>query len=216
MNNHLIEELLTKLKENGKWTTPSIRALSRTYYEQIKKKSFDDILILCESMLSKRYWPLSIIAFDWAYRQRNQYREDTFDVFERWQFNYIRDWYDCDDFNTHAFGYLLVKYPHLSFKVTAWANHEAFAVRRAIAVVLIVPIKKKTKHLIDPLVVSTLLMQDPHYLVQKGYGWMLKIYMQNDETRVTNYLTKHYDVMPRTAYRYAIENLSKEKKSALM
>lgn len=212
----VIQEMLRHLNQDKTLRTPDIRALGQRYYQDIKMHTFDEILNLCESMLEKRVWPLSMIAFDWAYRQRRYYTKNTFKRFEAWQFDYIRDWYDCDDFNTHAFGHLLIMYPELSHQILSWQTHPSFAVRRAMAVVLILPIKKGVKGLIDPFIVSDMLMHDPHYLVTKGYGWMLKIYMSKAEDSVSAYVLKYKNDMPRLAYRYAIENLDKEKKKRLM
>ncbi|MFU8793407.1 MAG: DNA alkylation repair protein [Acholeplasmataceae bacterium] len=216
MSSHIVEAILKALKTDKPLRTHDIRAIGLKFYKEIKGLSFEEILDLCESMLQKRIWPLSMIAYDWAYRQRRYYTKETFKRFEAWQFNYIKDWYDCDDFNTHAFGYLLVMYPQLSHQILSWATHESFAVRRAMAVVLILPIKKDVKGLIDPFVVSDILMHDPHYLVTKGYGWMLKIYMSKAEENVSMYLKKHKEEMPRLAYRYAIENLPKEKRAIFL
>jgi len=50
---------------------------------------------------------MGVIAFDFAYRMRRQYDNNTFAVFESWLEKYVRGWGDCDDFCTHAFGELI-------------------------------------------------------------------------------------------------------------
>jgi len=53
-------------------------------------------------------------------------------------------------------------------------------------------------------------------MVQKGYGWMLKVASDRDPNRVFEYVMKHKKIMPRTALRYAIEKLSPDLKKQAM
>jgi 3-methyladenine DNA glycosylase AlkD len=60
------------------------------------------------------------------------------------------------------------------------------------------------------------LMQDEHYLVLKGYGWLLKEFSRRNEDAVFNYLIKNRERMPRLAFRYALEKMPRERKQILM
>jgi 3-methyladenine DNA glycosylase AlkD len=53
-------------------------------------------------------------------------------------------------------------------------------------------------------------------MVQKGYGWMLKVASQAHEKKVFDYVMKNKKVMPRTALRYAIEKMPKSLKDKAM
>jgi len=53
-------------------------------------------------------------------------------------------------------------------------------------------------------------------MVQKGYGWMLKVASATHEQDVFNYVLKNKSRMPRTALRYAIEKMPKELKIKAM
>lgn len=107
-------------------------------------------------------------------------------------------------------------YPDLFPRILAWKDHHNFAVRRATAVILIYAIRKNRYKDFDIHHVSDLLMHDEHYLVLKGYGWMLKSLSQKEPITVYNYLVKNHHQMPRVAFRYALEKLSKEQKNTLM
>lgn len=197
-------------------TTGTVRKLSAKLYKEIEDKSIDNIFKLCDEMLKQEKFALKMIAFDWAFRVRKQYDENTFQVFEGWLYKYIKDWGDCDDFCTHALGHLISIDNSLIEKVKLWTKAENFAVRRAAPVVLIYPIYKDGYSEINPFEISDILMHDDHHLVQKGYGWMLKVLSTKEPKKVIDYLKKHKDTMPRTAFRYALEKLNKEDKDMLM
>ena len=196
--------------------TGDIRKLSARLYREIKDKTIDNVFSLCEELLEEHSWRLGVIAFDWAYRVKGQYSEDTYEIFYGWLKKYVHGWGDCDDFCTHAFGELLRRYKSLFSKVMEWTKDEDYWVRRASAVILIPAILHKDYEGINPLMISDLLMSDEHDLVQKGYGWMLKSLSQVDMETVTNYLIDNHTQMPRTAYRYALEKYGQQTRTKLM
>lgn len=196
--------------------TGDIRRVSAKLYKEVKDKSINSILPLCEELLEEHNWSLGVIAYDWAYRVRKQYTEDTYTTFYSWLKKYVHGWGDCDDFCTHAFGELLKRYKTLFPKIKDWTKDEDFWVRRAAAVVLIPAILHNDYEGINPLAISDLLMMDTHDLVQKGYGWMLKSLSQIDIDAVTQYLIDNHDKMPRTAYRYALQKFDDVTRKKLM
>ena len=195
--------------------TKDIRHIAHKVYLTIDK-DLTHVIDLCDQLLKTEKWHYKTIAFDIIFKVKKQYTKQTFDVFESWLLTYIHDWGDCDDFCTHAFGYLLMIYPDLFPRILTWIDHPNFAVRRATAVILIYAIRKNRYEDFDILLISNLLMHDEHYLVLKGYGWMLKVLSQKEPITVYDYLEKNHHQMPRVAFRYALEKLSKEQKNTLM
>jgi 3-methyladenine DNA glycosylase AlkD len=62
-----------------------------------------------------------------------------------------------------------------------------------------------------------ILLHDPHDLIQKAVGWMLReIGKRVDEKLLTDFLDKHAHNMPRTALRYALEKLAPAQKAHYM
>jgi 3-methyladenine DNA glycosylase AlkD len=53
-------------------------------------------------------------------------------------------------------------------------------------------------------------------MVQKGYGWMLKVASQVHQKEVIDFIMQRKDKMPRTALRYAIEKMPAELKQRAM
>jgi len=207
---------LAKVTKRSRPSTGAVRSVSAALYRALGDKSIDSVLLCCEQLLKEREWALGVIAYDWAFRVRKQYNGQTFTVFEGWLKEYVTDWGDCDDFCTHAFGALLSQNNDLFSQVIGWTKHPNFAVRRAAAVVLIYPIKQGKYTGFDPFIISDALMNDEHYLVLKGYGWMLKVLSQVEPTTVYEYLSKNKSTMPRLAFRYALEKMDKESKSSLL
>jgi 3-methyladenine DNA glycosylase AlkD len=68
----------------------------------------------------------------------------------------------------------------------------------------------------DILEIADLLLFDKDDLVQKGYGWMLKVASHKHQQTVFDYVVRNKAVMPRTSLRYAIEKMPKEMKSMAM
>lgn len=197
-------------------TTSQIRRVSAQVFRQLESKDIESVLEQCEILLATQDWACGVVAYDWAFRVRKQYTEATFEVFERWLFTYIKGWGDCDDFCTHAFGELLAQNNALFPRVLQWVEHPNFAVQRSAAVILIYPINKGRDSGLKPLLVADKLMGSDHHLVQKGYGWMLKVLSRHQPQMVIDYLRLKHKQMPRTAFRYAIEKLDKTTKSQLM
>ncbi len=211
-----IDNLTKKVPQGKHIVTGDIRKLSGGLYRQIEDKTIANVLSLSGELLEQHSWAFGVIAFDWAYRVREQYTPETYDVFYAWLKKYVRGWGDCDDFCTHAFGELLRQHKELFAKMSGWPKDEDFWVRRAAAVVLIPGIMKDDYRGIDPYGVADALMYDPHDLVQKGYGWMLKCLSQVEPDAVRKYLAANSMRMPRTAFRYAMEKFDKEVKEKLM
>jgi len=195
--------------------TPMVRQISAKYFQEIKPLSIDAILQLCERLLETGLSEHTTIAFDWSFRCRRKYRPDHFDVLERWLEVYVDGWGSCDDLCTHALGEFILRYPEFLPRVKAWSRSKDRWQRRASAVTLIYG-ARRGKNLAHVFQAADALLTDPDDMVQKGYGWMLKVASKTYPDEVFQYVMRHKKAMPRTALRYAIEKLPEAQRRRAM
>lgn len=86
-------------------------------------------------------------------------------------------------------------YPAFLAELKRLAKSDNRWVRRAVAVSLIVP-ARKGMFLNDVFEIADTLLTDKDDLVQKGYGWMLKVAANKHEQAVFDYVVANKAVMP--------------------
>jgi len=195
-----------------------VSKIGKKYLAEIKesKLSKDEVYSLCDELWQEGFLEEIGVACLWSEAQAKNYQPEDFKMFAGWVEHYVTNWAACDTLCNHTVGSLIARYPYLADNLLDWAKSPNRWVRRASAVSLIVPAKRG--HFFGYIIsIADALLTDTDDMVQKGYGWLLKVASATREQEVFDYVMKNKNVMPRTALRYAIEKMSPEhKKTAMM
>jgi 3-methyladenine DNA glycosylase AlkD len=192
-----------------------VTQIARDHFTAIENKEKDNIFLFCEELLKSGMMEESFVACNWSYNVRKQFIPDDFKLFERWVNKYVNNWATCDTLCNHTVGSFIEMYPEYLPALKKWAHSKNRWVKRASAVSLIVP-ARKGMFLKDIFEIADILHSDSEDIVQKGYGWMLKVASQAHQKEVFEYIMKKKTTMPRTSLRYAIEKMPKELKAMAM
>jgi len=195
--------------------TAIVSKMAREYFQQIKDQDKSEILALCEELWQSGYMEESFIACHWSYVIHKKYEKKDFKIFAHWVKDYVSNWASCDTLCNHTVGTFLEMYPDYLSQLFLWAKSKNRWQRRAAAVSLIVP-AKRGQFLPEVFQIADILLLDQDDLVQKGYGWLLKVASQAHQKEVFDYVFKNKNTMPRTALRYAIEKMPKNLKEKAM
>jgi 3-methyladenine DNA glycosylase AlkD len=188
-------------------TVPKIRALVRTFREApvpvirgLIRSAIHEERLLGLLLLVERYQRGDAAERERAYR-----------LYLR-SFPRINNWDLVDATAEHVVG------AHLASRSTiplrAWARSGDLWTRR-IAIVSTFHLIRKNRFA-ETLAVARLLLRDPHDLIHKAVGWMLREVGKRDRAAEERFLKSHYRQMPRTMLRYAIERFPERTRLAYL
>ena len=206
--------------------TPIVRKIAQKYFkEKVKFLSKKDLFILSEELFTSDYNEEATVAIQFLSLSFDKFEKKDFKVFEKFLNKYINNWAKDDDFCTHVLGVMVGIYPELILELKKWTKSKNMWVRRASAVSFISSDRMSVgrevgyvagSNLKDVFEIAKILMGDKEYLVQKGYGWMLKVTANFHQKEVFDFVMKNKKEMTRTALRYAIEKMPQDMKKQTM
>jgi len=192
-----------------------VSKIGKASFQEIKELPKQKIFELCEDLWKSGYLEECVIACIWAESLHKQYEPSDFKTFEYWVHNYLTNWGDCDTLCNHTIGNFIMMYPQYIAELKKWGISSNRWVKRASAVTLIIPARKGL-FLNDIFEIADILLLDKDDLVQKGYGWMLKAASEAHRKEVFDYVMSRRTIMPRTAFRYAIEKMPADMRAEAM
>lgn len=194
---------------------PVVRALAKEWFREMKTLEKKQVFALCDALFQTGVLEEAMVAIEWTYLLKRRYEEQDLATFERWLGSYIHSWSTCDNFCNNTVGAFLLQYPSLVKQLSKWARSGNRWLQRGAAVSLIVP-ARQGKFLQESLAIAELEMNSTDDLVQKGYGWLLKVASKPHFTAVYDFVKQHRHAMPRTALRYAIEHFPEKQRGEMM
>jgi Predicted DNA alkylation repair enzyme len=196
-------------------SVPATKRIAAEYFESIKDEPKETLFSLCEELWRSDMMEETWVICEWAYAKRDAYTPGDFAVFASWLEKYVDNWGTCDTLCNHSIGHLLESFPEQAAKTSAWTRSPCRWLRRGAAVSYIIPARKG---LFADTIFRTAdaLIGDGDDLVRKGYGWALKACSEAFPDRVYDFVVARHAVMPRTAYRYALEKMPADLRKKAM
>ena len=192
-----------------------VKRLVREIVKETQDRPKKDIWALGEILWRSGYMEEGWIASELAHARRAEYQPADFEVLEGWLARYVGNWASCDTLCNHSLGAFVDRFPEFVSRLKEWTGSENRWLKRGAAVSLIIP-AREGRFLTESLEIAELLINDGDDLVQKGYGWLLKAASQAHPDEVYAYLLSRRATMPRTAFRYALEKMSQERRAEAM
>ncbi len=168
--------------------------------------------LLDNDMHEVRVGALSIMGKRATHRKTTPAQlEDLFDLYLR-KLDRVNNW-DLVDLSAHHVigGHLADKPRDLLYELA----RDPSPWKRRISVFSTMHFIKKGD-LDDAFAIAELLVHDPHELVQKAVGWVLRTAGDSDRPRLEAILDRHAPTMPRITLRAAIEHFSPSERAAYL
>lgn len=230
LREYLVSELKVKSTEQNKITaqrffkhdirvygvrSAEVGQISKEAIPWTKAWSKEEIFALAEELWKSGMMEETFIACSFCMSVHKKFSASDLPLFKHWIDRYIDNWASCDTFCNHTIGTMLMKFPEVRPEVIGWSKSKNLWMRRASAVSYIVPARKGL-YLEAMFEIAETLLLDQEDMVQKGYGWMLKVASSNYLDPVFQFVMERKAVMPRTALRYAIEKMPDAMKKEAM
>ena len=200
------------VKSHG-WYTGDLRKYAR----EIHKGSLCDapgLVEVAEILFDSRVLEEKILAVLLLQRLVRGFSPDMFDRFEGW-LDKVESWADHDALTMCVLGPLLVESPKRVARVVAWAKSPLRWRRRAAAVTLIRGVglgcfvREATR-------VAWLLRRDQDDMVQKGLGWLLRVWCKVRPEEAVPVVLRIRSDTSRLVVRTACETLSPARRRIVM
>jgi 3-methyladenine DNA glycosylase AlkD len=195
--------------------TPVLRKIFSSCYKRYQHYSAREILDACERLLASNERYVNSLAFEWSLRLSADFNSKDIDRFEFWLKNYVHDWAACDSLSCGPLGLFVRKFPESVSRTYQWTKSKNRWLRRASAVCLIQSLRKGLL-LEEAFKTADALLLDDDDMVQKGFGWMLKVASKPFPEEIYKFINVRKGRMPRTALRYAIEKFPANQRRQLM
>jgi 3-methyladenine DNA glycosylase AlkD len=183
---------------------PELRILAKKYINL----GFSDVKKLIKSKIhEERLTGLLILVYKYKSTKEDIEKDKIYEIYIK-HFKYINNWDLVDVTCPHIIGPQLMEKDRKSLYV--WANSDHLWTKRIAMITNWWFVRNGD--LGDVFKISKILLKDEHDLIHKAVGWMLREAGKKDLKALEAFLKKHYETMPRTMLRYAIEKLPESRR----
>lgn len=190
-------------------TVPNQRIVSKKYYQSITLNELEQLIR--EPIHEHRLTALFMLVLKFQNSKDESQQKEVVELYLR-NLDWVNSW-DLVDSSAHLIlgPYLMNKDRELLYELAANAN---FWVQRVAIIATLHFIRNGQFD--DMLKIAEILLNHKHDLIHKAVGWMLReVGKKNYEVEYA-FLVKHYNNMPRTMLRYAIERFAEETRQGFL
>ncbi len=179
-------------------TVPNQHRIAREYYRSISFRELEDLIR--DPVHECRLTAILILVLKFEKAKTETEKQSVVDYYLG-NIDYINNW-DLVDSSAHKIvgAYLFNKDRNLLFNLAR--SGELWQQRIAVIATFYFI---RNGDFTDSLEIARLLLNHEHDLIHKAVGWMLREVGNRGFATEYNFLKKHYQIMPRTMLRYAIE-----------
>ena len=159
------------------WYTEPLRRYGRTLHAELAGDQ-SRMLTVASALFRSPVLEEKTLAVYLAQRSLKRFDEAEFKGFEAW-LDHVASWADHDALAMFLLGPLLVARPARARRVRVWARSRDRWHRRAAAVALIAGVSKGLFYA-EADDIATRLRRDGDDMVQKGLGWLLRVWCKAD------------------------------------
>jgi 3-methyladenine DNA glycosylase AlkD len=197
--------------------TRAMRALAQAIYVQHRDEwSVDEAMQFANLLMEDPYLEVKSLGIEVVVRYRREFIPRLLPQWKGWLARDLStNWATTDAISCSLIGPLVARHPDLAEQMREWARHRNMWVRRASAAGLLSSVR--TGVAMDIAYdVARQLHSDPHDLIEKAVGWLLRELGKTDVARLERYLRDTGPAIPRTTVRYAIERFPERKRRELL
>lgn len=190
-------------------TTPNLRSISKRWYKEITNADLETLM----THTFHEYRLLAMIILNDKMEKARLNVQKQIVGFYLSHLEYINNW-DLVDVSAYSIlGRYLYNIQDYSL-LYEFSESNNLWIKRISIVATNYLIKKN--ELSVTLDIVDRLLQDKHDLIHKANGWMLRNLGDKDRELLTEYLFVHYNNIPRTTLRYAIEHYPEVQRKAIL
>jgi 3-methyladenine DNA glycosylase AlkD len=183
---------------------PVLRKIAKQHCEIDLKTT---IKLVKSKYHEERMLGLLIISDKYSNSKIDTDKEKLYNLYVK-HFKYVNNWDLVDVTCPHVVGKHLIDKDRSILK--KWAKSDHLWTRRISMVSNWWFIRNNDTK--DVFIIAKILLNDEHDLIHKAVGWMLREAGKKDLVKLEKFLKSHYNKMPRTMLRYAIEKFPEAKR----